>query len=267
MKAADIFKRAIGEIFYPEGVTCAVCGNDLDASSRYGICPGCSVPFISLCCEKCGAALSERGRRYCDRCVGGNDGHSFDVARAPFPYARDSVRKLVHKLKYGKQPYRAKIMAVSMADFLSGLGWNDTDLITFVPLHPKKLRQRTYNQSELLARNIAEISSLPIAATLEKTTYTKKSAASLGREDRLQLLRNTFAVGNDADIKGKNILLVDDVYTTGATADECAKALKAKKARTVRVLTYATSIGDKSVTYAYDEEEGIRRLRETEGAD
>ena len=265
MRAFEILKKAISGILYPEGVTCALCGNGLSESSRYGLCPDCSVPFIVQRCEKCGTALMQNGRKYCDRCVGGKDGHEFVMARAPFPYARDCVKRLVWKLKYYNSPYCAKLMAEPMAELLRSLGWN-ADVIAYVPMHPKKLAKRRYNQSKLLAGHLSDLTGIPVAGALIKTTYAKQSAASLGREDRRKLLDNTFAPSGGESLKGKTVLLVDDVFTTGATADECAKALKAGKAKAVYVLTYATSIGDKTVTYEPDDEKGIRRLMRMRGS-
>ncbi len=258
MKAFDIIKKAISRLVYPEGLTCAVCESELDESSRNGLCPDCFVPFVRHCCARCGTVLHEKGREYCDRCLKltSND-NTFDLARAPYPYEEESVHKLVWNLKYGKQPYYAKLMAPPMAELLGRSGI-EADIMTYVPLHPKKQRLRTYNQSELLARHISEITGLPLVPTLKKTVFTKTSATKLGKSDREKLLAGSFAV--TADVKGKRVLLIDDVFTSGATASECAKILKAAKAKAVYVLTYATSRGDKPATYDPDEDY-IAKLR------
>ena len=260
MKALKLIANALKHIFYPEGLTCAVCECELDESGRYGLCPGCSVPFITNYCKICGTALAESGREYCDRCVRGENNFAFEFARAPYPYERESVHKLVWNLKYGMQPYCAKIMAQPMAEFLSRLDIK-ADALTFVPLHPKKERKRSYNQSELLAKHISEISGIPVTDTLKKNVYSKSSATKLGKSERESLLENTFSV--TADVRGKRLILIDDVFTTGATANECAKTLKAAKAKAVYVLTYATSRGDKPVTYDPDEDylKKLKRMR------
>lgn len=257
MNKVSLILRAFTKVGHPEGITCAVCDSELYESSRYGLCPDCLVPFLRYYCARCGTALFGHGREYCDRCVHGAD-FAFDFARAPLPYSEESVRKLVWGLKYGKQPYYAKLMAVPMAELLETTDWKP-DAITYVPLHPNKERKRTYNQSKLLAGHISEACGLPVICTLKKTVYSKVSATSLGREERAQLLENTFSAA--ADVRGKKLLLVDDVFTTGATANECAKVLKAAKAKAVYVLTYATSRGDKTVTYDADEQEYAERLR------
>ncbi|HIW03075.1 MAG TPA: ComF family protein [Candidatus Protoclostridium stercorigallinarum] len=260
MDKHTLIKKAFAGIGYPEGITCAACNNELHESSRYGLCPDCLVPFISHCCKRCGTALAERGREYCDKCLHGGD-YAFDAARAPFPYERESVHKLVWGLKYAKQPYYAGLMAVPMTEFLATLGW-EFDAITFVPLHPKKEYKRTYNQSKLLAGHISEACGVPVLSTMKKTTYSKKSATSLGREDRARLLERSFEMLPGTDVKSKRLLLIDDVYTTGATANECAKTLKSAKAKAVYVLTYATSRGDRPITYdPAAEEEYIAKLR------
>ncbi len=249
MKALSLIKEAIGKLLYPEGLTCAVCECELDESSRNGLCPDCSVPFISKFCKICGTALIGSKREYCDRCVGGHNKFYFDIARAPFPYERECVHKLIWNLKYGMQPYYAKVMAPPMAELLSKMNIQPT-AITYVPLHPKKEKLRTYNQSELLAKQISKITGIPCIKTLNKTVYNKISATALGKDDREKLLKNSFEIAGD--VKGKSLVLIDDVFTTGATSNECAKVLKEAKAKAVYVLTYATSRGDKPATYEPD---------------
>ena len=181
-------------------------------------------------------------QNYCEDCLVPGNRILFDEARAPFAYADDNVSRTVKKLKYGKAPYMADVMARSMCDTLAAQPWK-IDLVTFVAMHPRKERVRTYNQARLLAECVAEKAELPLTETLRKIKYTKASATRLGREERIRLLSGSFVL-NGSDIRGKNILLIDDVLTTKATANECAKMLKLGKAKRVYVLTFATSRGD-----------------------
>lgn len=263
MKAFSVIKNFISRMLYPENITCAVCGNELDGSSRDGLCRDCSVPYLTSFCEHCGRALKSDGKRFCDACLYiDRENDRFDAARAPYRYAEESVHKLVWKLKYGGNPYYAKIMARKMADFAKEL-IASCDCLTYVPLHPKKERLRTYNQSERLAHYISEFTGKPVECLLSKTVYSEKSASGLGRKDRLELIRGSF--GLVGDVRKRHIMLIDDVFTTGATAGECARVLKEGKAAAVYVLTYATSDGDKEVTFdPSDDDEIIKKFLKNE---
>jgi ComF family protein len=128
-------------------------------------------------------------------------------------------------------------MLPALADArLAGADW----LMVPVPLHPRKLRERRFNQSAELARTLTRLSGTPFHEALRRTRYTS-SQAGLDREDRLKNLRGAFAVRPRAGphVEGRNILLVDDVFTTGATAHECALTLRKHGAARVAVLTAA----------------------------
>ena len=109
-----------------------------------------------------------------------------------------------------------------------------------VPLHARKQRERRFNQSVELARTLAKLTGLPWREALRRTRYTK-SQAGLDRDDRLQNLHGAFAISRRAAkrLAGRDVLLIDDVLTTGATAHECALTLKQHGIRRVAVLTAA----------------------------
>ena len=115
--------------------------------------------------------------------------------------------------------------------------------MTFVPLRRKRLSERGFNKSELLARGIAARAGLAAAACLEKSGRTRNQN-ELPRDERLANLRGAFRprAGARAGLAGKTALLVDDVMTTGATLDECSRALLAAGAREVRCITLARGI-------------------------
>lgn len=247
MKFFKHINKIISRAFYPENLTCAVCGNELDESRRDGLCRDCSVPFISSCCEHCGRALENSTQKFCEACLYiDRENDRFDIARAPFRYADDSVHKLVWKLKYGNNPYYAKIMAAKMVEYAKDL-IDSCDCLTYVPLHPIKQRKRTYNQSERLAHYISQLTGKPVESLLRKTVYSGESATSLGRKERSDMIRDSFEL--TCNVRKRKIILIDDVFTTGATAGECSKILKEGKASFVGVLTYATSDGNKPATY------------------
>lgn len=237
--------RLVTKLVYPDGLCCVMC--DREMSDGKSLCSACLPDPISKYCERCGNTLANESQRYCDNCVTMEYPVLFDEARAPFGYADDKAHKMVWKLKYGNAPYMAIVMANYMSEVLAKQSW-DIDFVTYVPMHPKKERKRGYNQALLLAQNVAEKVGLPVRHCLEKLTYGKKSATSLGREDRIKLMSGSFGL-LDCDLKGKSILLIDDVVTSKATSNECAKMLKLGKAKRVYVLSFATSRGDGQMLY------------------
>ncbi|MCM8761068.1 MAG: hypothetical protein NC938_05160 [Candidatus Omnitrophica bacterium] len=116
-------------------------------------------------------------------------------------------------------------------------------MITFVPLHSKKLHERSFNQSEILALKIARACNLPAHSCLEKTSHTKNQN-DLTRQERLKNLTDAFRIKASSAhlVRGRRILLIDDVMTTGATLNECSRVLKNGGALEVRCLTLARGI-------------------------
>ncbi|MDD5476101.1 MAG: ComF family protein [Syntrophales bacterium] len=129
-----------------------------------------------------------------------------------------------------------KMMALWVNDCLTLPNY---DAILPVPLHASKLRQRGFNQSLVLARQIAKVSSINVNALTLKKVVQGAPQVGLGREERRENVRGTFAVKDSEDLGGMKILLVDDVYTTGSTVRECAVALMKEGASEVDVLTLA----------------------------
>lgn len=118
----------------------------------------------------------------------------------------------------------------------------DYSLIMPVPLHPRRLRQRGFNQAAILAREISRRFSIALDfSSLERVVFTD-SQASLGKEKREINVKAAFAVADPGKITGQKIILVDDVLTTGSTAKECARALLKHKAEQVAVLTLARTV-------------------------
>lgn len=238
----NVIKRIFTKLVYPDGLCCLLCSAELSQDSPYGFCKKCAPKKITHCCDLCGASLHNGLQKYCDSCLKYNTWY-FSAARAPFVYSDENIKKIVWQIKYGNKPYVAKYMASAMADVVRLADWG-FDLIAFVPLHKKRERKRGYNQAKVIAEHLGELFGKPVITALEKITYSEKSATKLGREDRIKSLQGSFAL-TENDIKGKTLLLVDDVATTHATANECAKMLRLGKARKVYLITYATGRGDR----------------------
>ncbi len=154
----------------------------------------------------------------------------FDFARSAY-VAEDLVRELVHTFKYGRQIYLSPLLADLLAHSLEDRRFSlETDwLMVPVPLHPARKRERHFNQAEELCRMLAKTRGLRMCCALRRKRYTP-AQARLEREERLANLVGAFALSRlrwrRRAVCGANILLVDDVLTTGSTANECAKVLK-----------------------------------------
>lgn len=144
---------------------------------------------------------------------------------------------MIHQFKYENRFALAK----PLADLLTELVPEKTDCLIPIPLHFQKLRKRRYNPPALLARRLSKILSIPIYLDVLKKISPSISQTGLSKTERKKNVAKTFHVTKPEKIVSKRILLIDDVYTTGATTDECASVLKKQGAGDVTILTLARS--------------------------
>jgi ComF family protein len=224
-------------------------------------CPNCSCKISAhgFLCPRCWADLKPMAAPYCAQCalpfefdaaagdICGGCLHlppAFDWARAAVSYD-DLGRSLVMRLKHGGAtavvPLMAQMMVGVLASGAAGSGASTVDLIMPVPLHRRRLLARRFNQSQLLAANLASRLAVPCDSFSLKKIRATESQGGLNRKARFANVTGSFAVetGRGAVIAGKHILLVDDVLTTGATASACALVLKKAGARSVGVAVFA----------------------------
>lgn len=194
-------------------------------------CPRCHRPFASP------SALSHSPTHECHDCRTRHPHYS--QVWAPYAYC-SPLQDAVALFKY-----RGK---VALADALGALlitalpGRLDVDMLMPIPLHPNRLRQREFNQSLLLADRVGHASGRPVSARNLIRAVDTDPQISLPRAARLQNLRKAFVVRAPHDVDGARILLVDDVFTTGTTANECARVLLQAGAKQVMVLALARSV-------------------------
>jgi ComF family protein len=161
------------------------------------------------------------------------------VIRSAFVF-NEPVRCLVHALKYRQAQYLARYMGEQMVrrweniPELAGVNY-----VVPVPLFKKRYRRRGFNQSESLAQALARQLSLPLDTSCLQRIRDTSSQTKLGRIQRMQNMQGAFACSDNGKVKGKIVLLVDDVCTTGATLEACAVALRAAGAKRVMAFTYA----------------------------
>lgn len=215
-----------GVVVATEGVLCPTCWTEVSFLEE-PLCVQCGYPFELDFGEpvKCGACLARPP--------------AFDRARAVFAYDAASKSMLL-SFKHGDRTDLAPTLAVWMARSGAAL-LADADVIAPVPLHPKRLWRRRYNQSGLLAQRLARSSGRPALVDLLQRTRDTPSQGGFSAKGRERNVAGAFAVrpARRPAIQGARVLLVDDVYTTGATAEACAKALKRAGASAVDLLALA----------------------------
>ena len=166
----------------------------------------------------------------------------YDQHRSLFLF-NDLTKKIIHALKYNNQFWVRRFLQPYMQEFCvrpdNAALLEATDIIIPIPLHKKKLKERGFNQSLLIAKNWQKIIKLP----LEKNTLIRQlhtgTQTGLKKTERKQNLKNAFMIKNSNPIINKNILLIDDVHTTGTTLNEAARRLKNHGAKQVMALTIA----------------------------
>lgn len=234
MKLAKGFENAL----YPEDCTCDVCGAELVDETRVRLCSKCvdTLPFVGEhICQYCGMPLKDESD-YCNRCQYSK--HEFTKNRAPLVYDGD-VKKMVYALKYNKKKYIAQTLGALMSDTFLKHNMS-ADIIVFVPMTQQEEKNRGFNQSELLALEVGRRLDLPVLPALVKVRSTSQQKELKGK-DRATNLEGAFACVFE-QVKNRRILLIDDIFTTGATANECTKVLLKAKARDVSVLTAAITM-------------------------
>lgn len=219
--------------------TCISCGAITGAAG--GLCGPCwgRLSFISRpFCERTGAPfVHDSGLTILPEAL--DDPPAFDRARAAVTF--DQVaRDLVHKLKYADRldlaAPMARMMVQAGADVLPS-----ADLLIPVPLHPFRLWRRRFNQAALIGRHLSRATGVPQRTDLLKRRRVTSSQTRLGRAERRDNVSGAFAVCRDAAsvLAGRRVVLVDDVYTTGATLDACALVLRRAGVSGVDALTFA----------------------------
>ncbi len=193
-------------------------------------CSICGIPFISREVEThpCGACVTHR--RY------------FKMARALGAF-EGSLQEAIHRWKYEGKTYLTPFFSEWMAEGLNRY-WEpgSLDLLIPVPLHTRRLRERGFNQALLLVKDLSRRTGIPYRKTILQKKKSTIPQVNLSGAEREKALRGIFHVIEKEELSGQWVLLIDDVYTTGATVNECSKALLKGGAERVDVLTLAHAL-------------------------
>lgn len=206
---------------------CLSCRKEVPDGTKFCLCDKCFHAMELLkgkVCETCGDAVLENND-FCDRCKSSK--FDFDKSRS-FAVYENVASGMVKRFKYSGKKYYSKYIAELM--FENKEYFESIDLITFVPIGKKRSKERGFNQAEELAKEIGKLTNIEVVDLIDKVG-SEKHQAGLTQKERQENLSGTFKLKDEVSmqIKNKNILLVDDVFTTGATLSECSKVLKSDK--------------------------------------
>lgn len=230
-------------LIYPP--VCQLCGEQRAATREGLVCPRCwsKVRFIKPpFCERCGLPYpGEIATPFeCANCRGLE--FHFSSARSAVT-AGGVVLEAIHRYKYSRamwfEPFLADLFLREAVPALQGGRWN---LIVPVPLHPAKRREREFNQAERMAARLSAATNIPLGRKVLRRTLPTRTQTLLTRQQRATNVRGAFALHPRHRLRGERVVLVDDVFTTGATTDACARALRAGGAGEVCVWTVARGL-------------------------
>ncbi len=235
---------SIWDKLMPDNFSCIFCGNEVK-DNIFAVCDKCynGIKKTKKICKKCGSPIESKSD-FCLFCK--KYKRNFDFARAPLVYENE-VANTIKNFKYNNQKWLAKYFAHFLKEeyYKNKDEFTNISYIIPVPLHIQKQKLRGYNQAELLARELSKLIDINVRLDILERIKNTNTQTNLSYIERQKNLENAFKVNNKKDIKNKNILIIDDVLTTGSTSDHCSKILKQNGARKVYVLTVATTEFDK----------------------
>lgn len=228
------------ELIYPEKNTCFICETyDESIGDKY-ICSDCEKTIKKIVpptCSKCSKPIEYKSlTELCQECC--DEERYFEISKSPYAY-EGIIKKAIYNYKYYNKIYFYKFFGNCLVNYMKDINYTNFDCIVSVPLHSSKMRTRGFNQSELLARHISKKLFIPYVDALKRIKKTLKQSEQ-NKEERRKNLKDAFIVKSlPKEIINSSVLLVDDIYTTGSTVNECSKALINYGATKVYVITIA----------------------------
>ncbi|WP_455544330.1 ComF family protein [Intestinibacter sp.] len=246
------FKDIILDFIYPKNITCIICDNPIKLTNTYSMCKDCfkELNFLKDACLKCGKPIINHNLEYeditdCAYCR--QRTFYFDRAISCIEYNKTS-KKMILDFKYKNKTYFCRYVAQIMSEKME-LENIIADYLLFVPLHKKRLRKRGFNQSEKIAQDLSDITGIPVLNCIFREKNTKR-LYNLNRFERQQELKNSFIIKDDENLlHNKNVILVDDIFTTGSTSNEISKMLKLIPVQKITVLALLTRTANPYVSF------------------
>lgn len=241
-----VFADKIIDAVLPSGISCMCCGREI--FDDLGFCADCLKTVVfnnGKTCKRCGVGIDGE-EDYCSNCA--LDKIYFDKSYAVFSY-EGAIQRTILSMKFNGMGRYAKAFAKYLA-YLAAKNNLEFDTVTFPPMSANSKRKRRYNQAELLAKYFCSVTDcdekyLDAFVKIKETERQER----LKREERKKNLNGAFDI--QADVKGKRVLVIDDVKTTGATLNECARVLKKNGA--VSVVGLMVSARKEFIPYEIDE--------------
>ena len=237
MSIISKIKQSLINAFYPRHIKCICCKDEIINKNVYDMCESCynNLNFIQTnFCIRCGLHFEKDGTGTCLNCKALN--YSFEFARASVAFD-ETIINAIHKFKYAKYKFLAEPFSYLLYDKLMLQDWK-IDLITYVPLFEKREKERGYNQSRELANNLSKLTNIEVCHDIIRIKDTP-TQTKLTMRERQENVKDCFKVTNNKSFKNLNILIIDDVFTSGSTTNELSKTLKKSGANKVYVLTIA----------------------------
>ena len=236
MSRLTVIKNSLFSLFFPP--VCAACGHYLEDEKEGVLCEACmrSLPRTEQAAIRENSTEMSLWGEARSRAAAKKVMHLERAAAFLFFEKDHPIRRVIHAMKYADRPEigtalgRQAAIEMQYADF-----FDEIDVIIPVPLHPKRFRERGFNQSEWICRGLTDVTKIPTDTThLVRILNNDQQALSAGNE-RQKNVKGIFAVVNPRDLYGKHILLVDDIITSGATLLACMDALKSVRGRRISV--------------------------------
>ncbi|MCB9479815.1 MAG: ComF family protein [Deltaproteobacteria bacterium] len=258
-------RRSVGEAILDAILppSCMLCAKLLPAGAAHGLCADCRDGLVDIhppLCRRCGMPfLQGEITRECGDCS--REKPAYDMLRAPYLYT-GALRRAILQFKFERQTAYTRGLAGLLAT-VHGLGidLDDYDLAMPVPLHRMRLRRRGYNQALLLGRRLLARVDLPLRHDVLARVKNTTPQPGLSMRQRRLNVKDAFQVLRPDAVVGRKVLLIDDIVTTGATMDACAKALKAAGAERVDGIAVARPPGREMTGLPEEETTPVARAR------
>ncbi len=229
------FLNFLNNVLFPSNLKCVCCNHELQNNEFNNICKNCltKMNFILNPCPTCGDNMVNENT-YCLNCKNRKSTY-FTRSRSVFVYS-GIAKSLVINAKFNGRRYLSKTMSAFMVDCYKSNRYN-CDIVTYVPSGTRRIKERGFNLTKLLAEEVAKSLEIPVINTMERIKESHQIDKNF--KSRQDNIKDAFRIIKNIDIKNKTILLIDDVYTTGATMNECSRILTKAGAKAVFGLTFA----------------------------